>query len=49
MPSEEDRATATGIMHKKILGEVRLRGFELCERTDRQTDRRADYCMGEVK
>jgi len=41
MPSEEDRATATGKMHKKF-GEVRHAVFQLCVQTDRQTDKQTD-------
>ena len=36
MPSKEDRATATGNMHKTF-GEVRPRGFRVM-RADRQTE-----------
>jgi len=37
MSSEEDRAKATGNMHKKF-GKVRLRSFRVI-RADRQTDK----------
>jgi len=40
MPSEEDRATATGNTHKNF-GKVRRRGFWVM-RADRQTDRQTD-------
>jgi len=38
MPSEDDRATATGNMHKKLVKFGHM-VFELCERTDRCTNR----------
>ena len=41
MPSEEDRATASGNMHKKLVTFGRT-VLELCERTDRRTDGRTD-------
>jgi len=37
-PPEEDRATATSIMHKSMVKFGRA-VFELCERTNRQTDK----------
>jgi len=41
MPSEEERTTTIGTMYKKLAKFGRAI-FELCERTDRQTDRQAD-------
>jgi len=41
MLSEEDRATATGNMYGKF-GEIWTVVFEICDRTDRQTNRQAD-------
>jgi len=38
MPSQEDRATATGNMHKNLVKFGRA-VFVFCERTDRQTDK----------
>jgi len=39
--SEEDRATATGNMHRKF-GEIWTCGFEICEWTDKQTNTQTD-------
>ena len=41
-PSEEDQATTTGSMHKKLVWFGRVVS-EICEWTDRQTDRHTDY------
>ena len=38
-PSDEDRATATGNMQRKL--KFGFAVFELCERTDRQTNKRS--------
>jgi len=41
-PPEEDRGTALGNMHKKLVKIVRV-VREICSRTDRRTHRRAHY------